>query len=375
MIGARGRVAGLLRRCQSTSAISQAKTAMPGNLQLADGGRILRNDPQTAKIEIPEEQYYFPPLTATVSSLPVKEWKVPGKVTQHVVEKGKPPVDNYFPLDPLVWNNAIRRDLVHDVIRQQRAKLRQPHRTKRVGEISGSTRKPHPQKGGGRAQAGNTRNSIWRGGMKVHGPVIRSFEFDLNRKTRALAMMAVLTAKHREGNLHIFDRFTLDTRKTKDLMKVMRSHGLMTPPNPEKIGELATPAAGIKLEEDEEPIHIGRQWRVMFVCNNIELNLVYAAQNVQELIIVPETHLKLLDLIRFDVLCVSADSIARLQHRIEHQYRKQPKILKLQQQAEVMGSHAKSLQIDLEAQKAKRAVLRQQILQAEAEAEAAAKRE
>jgi hypothetical protein len=151
MIGARGRIAGLLWRCQSTSAISQTKTAMPGNLQLADGGRILRNDPQTAKIEIPEEQYYFPPLTAAVSRLPVKEWKVPGKVAQHVTEEGQAPVDNYFPLRPLVWNNAIRRDLVHDVIRQQRAKLRQPHKTKRVGEISGSTRKPHPQKGGGRA--------------------------------------------------------------------------------------------------------------------------------------------------------------------------------------------------------------------------------
>jgi DNA polymerase III psi subunit len=200
--------------------------------------------------------------------------------------------------------------------------------------------------------------------------VIRSFEFDLNKKFKALAMMAVLTAKHREGNLHIFDRFTQDTRKTKDLMKIMRSHGLMTPPNPEKIGELATPAAGIKLEEDEEPIHIGRQWRVMFVCNNIELNLVYAAKNVQELIIVPETHLKLLDLIRFDVLCVSEGSIARLQHRIEAQYRKQPKILKLQKQAVIMGAHAKSMQLDLDAQKVKRAALRQQILQADAEAAA-----
>ena len=370
MICVRGRISGLLRRCQSTSAISQAKTTIPGNLHLADGGRILRNDPQAAKIEIPEEQYYFPPLTAKVSQLPVKEWKVPGKVTQHVIEEGQPPVDNYFPLRPLVWNNAIRRDLVHDVIRQQRAKLRQPHKTKRVGEISGSTRKPHPQKGGGRSQAGNTRNSTWRGGMKVHGPVIRSFDFDLNRKFKALAMMAVLTAKHREGNLHIFDRFTLDTTKTKDLMKVMRSHGLMTPPNPEKIGELATPTAQIKLEEGEEPMHIGRPWRVMFLCDNIDMNLVYAAQNVQELIIVPETRLKLLDLIRFDVLCVSEGSIARLQHRIEAQYRKQPKILKVRKQAVIMGAHARSLQLDLAAQQVTRAVLRQQVLQAEAEAAA-----
>jgi len=373
MLGRGTSAVGMLRRLQSTSAIAQGKAAMPGNLQLADGGRILRSDPQTPRIEIPEEQYYFPPLHAAVSSLPVKEWKVPGKVTMREQAGGKPSIENYFPLRPLVWNNAIRRDLVHEVIRQQRARLRQPHRTKRVGEISGSTRKPHPQKGGGRSQAGNTRNSTWRGGMKAHGPVLRSFDFDLNRKYRALAMMAVLTAKHREGNLHIFDKFTLDTIKTKDLMKVMRSHGLMSPPNPEKLGKLATPAASIKLEDDEEPIHIGRKWRVMFVCNNIDLNLVYAAKNVQELIVVPETSLKLLDLIRFDVLCVSEASIQRLQMRLESQYRTRTRIVKMMRQAEIMATHGVSEMIDLKKQRNQRAVLRQEWLAAEAEAAAEAK--
>jgi len=148
----------------------------------------------------------------------------------------------------------------------------------------------------------------------------------------------------------------------------MRSHGLMSPPNPEKLGELATPAASRKLEEDEEPIHIGRSWRVMFVCNNIDLNLVYAAKNVQELIIVPETHLKLLDLIRFDVLCVSESSIQRLQYRLEAQYRSQPRIVTLLKQQAVMATHGISQLIDQEGQKRNRAALRQEWLAAQAAA-------
>jgi large subunit ribosomal protein L4 len=86
---------------------------------------------------------------------------------------------------------------------------------------SGSGRKPWKQKGTGRARAGHTRAPQWRKGAKAHGPVIRDYSFDLNKKCalanikkssilnlavdRAFGMMIALAAKLREGNLIVVD--------------------------------------------------------------------------------------------------------------------------------------------------------------------------
>lgn len=284
---------GSCRRFLSTHANTKA---LPSNLQLADGGRILRTTVAVKKVEIPEEQYYFPPLEMAVSSLPVKEWGTPGKFVEREIAE----------LDSRVFNVAIRKDIVHEMIRYQRAKIRQPHRTKRIGEISGSTRKPRPQKGGGQAQVGNTRNSAWRKGQKAHGPVLRSFAFDLNKKYRARSLMTVLAAKHLEGNLHVFDKFDLGTRKTKDLLTLVRDHGLLAP------------NGGIT---DEERDNGGAEWRAMLCDDEMSPNMVYSALNLQNLILMPQSKMSTHDLMRFDVLAISVRALEDLQARliVQHQ--------------------------------------------------------
>jgi hypothetical protein len=52
-------------------------------------------------------------------------------------------------------------------------------------QVSGGGRKPWQQKGSGRARQGSIRAPQWRGGGTVHGPVPRSYAFDLPRKVRA----------------------------------------------------------------------------------------------------------------------------------------------------------------------------------------------
>lgn len=77
-------------------------------------------------------------------------------------------------------------------------------------------------------QVGNKRNSAWRGGQKAHGPVIRDYSIDLNRKYRAMGMMIVLAAKFREGNLIVFNKLECKTHKTKDAKNLLIQHGLET---------------------------------------------------------------------------------------------------------------------------------------------------
>ena len=168
--------------------------AFPSNLWLTDSSVLTPEKPAIIK----PEEYNFPIFNLPTAT-PVKIFNKPGQFAENI------------DINPRVFGVAIRKDIVHDVIRYHRAKLRQPRKTKRKSEIRGSNKKPHPQKGSGRAQAGHRRNSIWRGGQKAHGPVLeRDFSFSLNRKVRALGMMIALAAKHREGNLIVFDEFTAE---------------------------------------------------------------------------------------------------------------------------------------------------------------------
>lgn len=54
--------------------------------------------------------------------------------------------------------------------------------TKTKAEVSGGGRKPHSQKGSGRARQGSNRSPHLRGGGVVFGPKPRSFAFKLPKK-------------------------------------------------------------------------------------------------------------------------------------------------------------------------------------------------
>lgn len=53
-------------------------------------------------------------------------------------------------------------------------------------QVSGGGRKPHAQKGTGRARQGSTRSPVNRGGGHAHAKVPRDFSFDLNKKVAGL---------------------------------------------------------------------------------------------------------------------------------------------------------------------------------------------
>ena len=58
-------------------------------------------------------------------------------------------------LSPAIFEQPLRPDILHQVVRWQLAKRRQgTHKTKRRGEIKATTRKMYKQKGTGRARHG-----------------------------------------------------------------------------------------------------------------------------------------------------------------------------------------------------------------------------
>lgn len=105
-----------------------------------------------------------------------------------------------------VFDAPIRPDLVHRCVVWQLAKRRQgTHAAKDRGQVSGTGRKPWPQKGTGRARAGSKRAPQFRGGGAVHAPRPRSHATGLPRKVRQLALRCALSAKLAEGQLVVVD--------------------------------------------------------------------------------------------------------------------------------------------------------------------------
>jgi large subunit ribosomal protein L4 len=99
-----------------------------------------------------------------------------------------------------------RADILARVVHWQLAKRRAgTHKAKGMGEVSGTTKKPYRQKGTGNARQGSLRSPQFRKGGVVHGPVVRSHEYSLNKKVRRLGLIHALSAKQAEGKLVVLD--------------------------------------------------------------------------------------------------------------------------------------------------------------------------
>lgn len=120
-----------------------------------------------------------------------------------------------------------RRDIIARVIEWQLAKRRAgTHKTKGLGEVSGTTKKPYRQKGTGNARQGSLRAPQFRTGGVVHGPVVRSHAFDLPKKVRRLGLISALSLKQAEGRLMVLDSVAGGTGKTRDLAGQAKKLGL-----------------------------------------------------------------------------------------------------------------------------------------------------
>ena len=119
-------------------------------------------------------------------------------------------------LAPEVFEVTVNEAVMHQALLRQLANGRQgTHDTKNRSEVRGGGRKPYRQKGTGRARQGSIRATQWAGGGIVFGPTPRSYEQDMPRKQRRLALRSALTAKAAAGELTVLDGFELEEPRTR----------------------------------------------------------------------------------------------------------------------------------------------------------------
>lgn len=185
-----------------------------------------------------------------------------------------------------VFGVEVREDILARVIQWQLDKRRAgTHKTKDVGEVSGSGVKPFKQKGTGRARQGLDRAPQMRHGGVVFGPVVRSHAYGLTKKIRALGMRVALSLKAKNGKLVIVDELTAEKPNTKALQAIFNQNG----------------------------------WKsVLFVSGEtVDSNFALSARNIINTDVLPSQGANVYDIIRRDVLVLSKDAVANLEGRLK----------------------------------------------------------
>jgi large subunit ribosomal protein L4 len=185
-----------------------------------------------------------------------------------------------------VFGLPLRRDILARVVNWQLAKRRAgTHKTKGISDISGTTKKPYKQKGTGRARQGSLRSPQFRGGAVIFGPVVRSHEFDLQKKVRRLGLKTALSAKQAEGKLVVLDAAKFDEAKTKALRARLQAFG----------------------------------WDSVLIIDGATLDegFARAARNIPKVDLLPQQGANVYDILRRDTLVLTRDAVQSLEARLK----------------------------------------------------------
>jgi large subunit ribosomal protein L4 len=185
-----------------------------------------------------------------------------------------------------VFGLPIRRDILARVVNWQLAKRRSgTHKTKGISEIRGTTKKPHKQKGTGRARQGSLRSPQFRGGARIFGPVVRSHAFDLQKKVRRLGLKIALSVKQDEGKLVVIDAAHTGEAKTKALRARLAALG----------------------------------WdSVLFIDGSVvEENFARATRNLPRVDVMPQQGANVYDILRRDTLVLTREAVRQLEARLK----------------------------------------------------------
>lgn len=188
-------------------------------------------------------------------------------------------------LNPAVFGQPLRSDILHQVVRWQLAKRRQgTHQAKTRGEIKATTRKMYRQKGTGRARHGAATAAQFRGGGKPFGPKPRDHAIGLPKKVRKLGLKIALSSKLAEGKLVVLDQATLDQPKTKGLAERLRELG----------------------------------WSSVLLVDGpaFDPNLERAARNLVGVQLLPTVGANVYDILRRDVLALTKSAVRQLEERL-----------------------------------------------------------
>ncbi|QUS36559.1 50S ribosomal protein L4 [Falsirhodobacter algicola] len=187
--------------------------------------------------------------------------------------------DEVFGLEP-------RADILHRVVRWQRAKAQQgTHSVLGKSDVSYSTKKIYRQKGTGGARHGSKKAPTFRHGGVYKGPTPRSHAHELPKKFRALGLKHALSAKAATGDLIVLEDLNLAEAKTAFLAKAVKELG----------------------------------WKRVLIIDGADVNenFATAARNLEGVDILPTMGANVYDILKRDTLVITKAGVEALEARLK----------------------------------------------------------
>jgi large subunit ribosomal protein L4 len=156
------------------------------------------------------------------------------------------------------------------------------HKSKERGEVHGSTRKLHKQKGTGGSRKGSIKNPLFRHGGRVFGPRPRDYYFKVNKKVKELARKSVLAYKAQEQKISVIEDFTFSAPKTKEYLQMLNAFSLADK-------------------------------KTLLVIAEHDVNLNLSSRNLKKSKVTPVSQLSTYDIMNADTLLISENSIQKLE--------------------------------------------------------------
>jgi large subunit ribosomal protein L4 len=184
-----------------------------------------------------------------------------------------------------VFAVEVNNQVIYDVVKQQRAAMRQGTvNTKNRSAVRGGGKKPYRQKGTGHARQGTIRAPHYVGGGVVFGPSPRNYQYKVNKKVRRLALRMALSDKLRENNFILIDDISLESRKTKEMTRVLEN-----------------------LKADG---------KVMVILGDVNETLMVASRNIPNVEMEVFNHISVYDILNVDKIVVTKDALEKIEEAL-----------------------------------------------------------
>lgn len=185
-----------------------------------------------------------------------------------------------------IFDLEVRKDLISRLVNWQLAKRREGnHKVKTRSEVHHTTKKPFKQKGTGRARQGMKSAPHMRGGGTAMGPCVRSHDFKLNKKVRALALRHALSARAKNQEIIVVPHLNCDKINTSKLINNLKARSLRS---------------------------------VLFVDSNKvdSTNFKLSVRNLHQVDYLPVVGLNVLDILKHKTIVLTTDSLTDLAERL-----------------------------------------------------------
>ena len=126
-----------------------------------------------------------------------------------------------------IFSKKINKQLISNVLYKVNANHKgRKAKTKQKNEIIGSTSKIYAQKGTGNARHASRKAPIFVGGGVAHGPKgSNNYKIrKINKSEKKLSISSMLTEKKNENNLIIFNDFSNEIKKTKEMNLILKKN-------------------------------------------------------------------------------------------------------------------------------------------------------